>query len=307
MPQMSEAFHAPTYSWLSKGKHVREVTLLHDSVKRLERASREQLALENESQGTFDHLVMTSATLKSALGALSRAVDEELHSVRSDVEQLREEVKTSIARERSSAATATQAVLECQRVLTELGASRRAEGEFRATREQLEALRAEHEDLKKEVVTLREQVRAAEEEGASTSAQIDQHRQAIQTVADMVSQNSAADEETAARMTERIDQIEKSLAGGGSGAEQARRLEAAEAEVAKLKRVIQHVADMVSQNSAADEETAARMTERLDRLEFGSASEFGRMDAPSPSLVEPLDNSPSASREVSAIMSPDWL
>jgi hypothetical protein len=43
---------APTYAWVSKHERAsKEVAFLAESVRRLEQASREQLLLENESQG----------------------------------------------------------------------------------------------------------------------------------------------------------------------------------------------------------------------------------------------------------------
>lgn len=71
MPLASEAA-APTYSWLQRSSQLTEFALLKDAVKRLERAAREQLLLENESQGAFDTLAGEIGNLKEALAALSR-------------------------------------------------------------------------------------------------------------------------------------------------------------------------------------------------------------------------------------------
>ena len=88
MPLASDV-NAPTYSWIQRTSQLTEFALLKDSVKKLERASREQLLLENESQGAFDHLSGEISVVKEAVGALSRVVDGELSALRDELQELR--------------------------------------------------------------------------------------------------------------------------------------------------------------------------------------------------------------------------
>ena len=78
MPLASDYVNAPTYSWMQRSAQITEFQVLKDTVKKLERASREQLLLENESQGAFDHLAAEVVKLRDAVSTLSRVVDEEL-------------------------------------------------------------------------------------------------------------------------------------------------------------------------------------------------------------------------------------
>jgi chromosome segregation ATPase len=127
--------------------------MLKDSVKKLERASREQLLLENESQGAFDHLSGEVATLKEAVGALSQVVDGELKALRDELHALRDEVRGSVVAARKEADAAASAVADSQRsaqALVELSVTQlkesvgRIEGEVREARSQHLELSNQH-------------------------------------------------------------------------------------------------------------------------------------------------------------------
>jgi chromosome segregation ATPase len=76
---------------------ITEFQQLKDTVKKLERASREQLLLENESQGAFDHFAAEIGRLRDAVGALSKVVDDELSMVRNEVVACRQEMQSFYA------------------------------------------------------------------------------------------------------------------------------------------------------------------------------------------------------------------
>ena len=110
MPLASDYVNAPTYSWMQRSAQITEFQALKETVKRLERASREQLLLENESQGAFDHLAQEICSLREAVTALSRVVDDELKDVRTENERLRKELRVTIDEARSEAAAAAHSV-----------------------------------------------------------------------------------------------------------------------------------------------------------------------------------------------------
>ena len=89
--------HEPTYSWMQRQGQITEFQQLKDTVKKLERASREQLLLENESQGAFDHFAAEIGRLRDAVGALSKVVDDELSMVRNEVVACRQEMQSFYA------------------------------------------------------------------------------------------------------------------------------------------------------------------------------------------------------------------
>ena len=53
-----------TCSFINKAKHNHELVVLREAVKRLERTSREQLQLENQSQETFECLFTSNGEMK---------------------------------------------------------------------------------------------------------------------------------------------------------------------------------------------------------------------------------------------------
>lgn len=148
MPLASEA-KAPTYSWIQRTSQLTEFAMLKDSVKKLERASREQLLLENESQGAFDHLSAEVATLKDALGTLSQVVDGELASLRDDLKAIREEMRQTVLNARAEATQASETVAEASRsamALVELSVGQLKENLHRVEEDVREA-RNQHTDL----------------------------------------------------------------------------------------------------------------------------------------------------------------
>jgi chromosome segregation ATPase len=148
MPLASEA-KAPTYSWIQRTSQLTEFAMLKESVKKLERASREQLLLENESQGAFDHLSTEVSTLKEAIGTLSRVVDGEMAEMRKELQQIREEMRGCVTEARSEADTASQKVADATRsaqALVELSVQTVKENLHRVEQELREA-RASHSDL----------------------------------------------------------------------------------------------------------------------------------------------------------------
>ncbi|KOO30133.1 hypothetical protein Ctob_012091 [Chrysochromulina tobinii] len=82
---------------LPRQGQITEFQQLKDTVKKLERASREQLLLENESQGAFDHFAAEIGRLRDAVGALSKVVDDELSMVRNEVVACRQEMQSFYA------------------------------------------------------------------------------------------------------------------------------------------------------------------------------------------------------------------
>ena len=148
MPLASEA-KAPTYSWIQRTSQLTEFAILKESVKKLERASREQLLLENESQGAFDHLSTEVSTLKEAIGTLSRVVDGEMAEMRKELKLIREEMRGTVNDARSEADTAAQKVADASRsaqALVELSVQTVKENVNRVEQELREA-RAAHSDL----------------------------------------------------------------------------------------------------------------------------------------------------------------
>ena len=100
------------YSWMQRTAQITEFNLLKETVKRLERSSREQLLLENESQGAFDHVTAEVGRLKDAVSALSKVVDDELDALRGECLSLRQELQSVFGRSRKETHTAVAAVGE---------------------------------------------------------------------------------------------------------------------------------------------------------------------------------------------------
>ena len=83
---------APTEQSWARSAKLTEFAKLKDTVAKLERTSKEQLALEQETQNVFDFMKTEMARIKKSIAALSGVVDEELASLRHEVGSLREEV-----------------------------------------------------------------------------------------------------------------------------------------------------------------------------------------------------------------------
>ena len=97
---------------MQRTAQITEFNLLKETVKRLERSSREQLLLENESQGAFDHVTAEVGRLKDAVSALSKVVDDELDALRGECLSLRQELQSVFGRSRKETHTAVAAVGE---------------------------------------------------------------------------------------------------------------------------------------------------------------------------------------------------
>ena len=103
--------------------------------------------------------------------------------------------------------------------------------------------------------------RAVEANEASASGEIGKLKQAVQAVANMVSQNAEEDEKTAAALNARIDGIERRTASAQAAAVAAQETSGA------AQKAIQNVATLVTQNSEEDEKTAAELNARIDGIE----------------------------------------
>ena len=179
MPLASDV-NAPTYSWIQRTSQLTEFALLKDSVKKLERASREQLLLENESQGAFDHLSGEISVVKEAVGALSRVVDGELSALRDELQELRQEVRAAVQGARKEADAAAQAVADSQRAsaaLVEMGVTQlkenvgRLEGELSLARNQHLELSTLHAAKMVELAAATESVRVEAKKAAEALEQ----------------------------------------------------------------------------------------------------------------------------------------
>ena len=260
MPLISDAFQsAPSISWLNSTDLYR----------------RQELAL------------VRSGETRQAVVSLSKALDSELASLRGEMADLRDEVRKSLTRECSAAAFAcTSAVNEVQRTIVELTSVQKIEEELKTTKEQLRKLQIDHAEIQSrnaeleyEVKEASEAARAAAEAAESAAAtaaysaqQLQElkeeggrHATAIQHIASMVTANSAEDEVTAEKLNARIDTLMAKVAEQtGKLADQSAKSEATEGA---LKTAVQHVANMVTANSAEDEETAKKLNERIDAVE----------------------------------------
>ena len=158
-------------SWIQRTSQLTEFAVLKDSVKKLERSSREQLLLENETQGAFDHLSGEVASLKEAVGALSRVVDGELATLRSELQSMRAEVRGAVSAARKEAESAAQSASDSQNAsgaVVTLGVTQLKEGLGRLE-EQLHEARKEHLGLATEHAASAAQQQAATE-GVRTEA-----------------------------------------------------------------------------------------------------------------------------------------
>ena len=186
MPLASEA-KAPTYSWIQRSSQLTEFAMLKDSVKKLERASREQLLLENESQGAFDYLSGEVQTIKEAVGALSQVVDGELQTLRAELKELREEVKQSVRAARVEADAAAQTVADAQRsaqALVELSVTQLKENVGRIENELRDA-RGQHLELSSQYSSAVARLEAGTENVRAAT------QQRIDTIVERVAQNEA--------------------------------------------------------------------------------------------------------------------
>lgn len=305
MPLMHDAYHQPTYAWLNKAGKTREVAVLRDSIKRLERTAHEQLLLENESQDSFDFLHAQQEHCKRALSLLSRAVEQELQALRDELREMRQEARKTYDRESSAAAAATQAVAEAQKVLAELAASHRLEGELRQLRTEHAALQQSHDQLRDELGKPRDgassKATASGGGGAAADAPAAEvgasEEPPATTSSDAAAGGAAALKnewaELRAEMAAARDELASARRGEGAAAEssservgaleaalEASRAELTEAreEVERHRAAIQHIASLVTANSAEDEKTAAQLNERIDGAVGGVADARARQD-----------------------------
>ena len=269
MPLISDTWSEPTYSWLNKVANRRDVAVLRETVKRLERSNREQLVLESESQDTFNHLFAQAGSMKRAITAMSNAIDSELLALRTEVHELREESRRARDRESSSSAAATEAVASAQKVLVELASSHRLEAELRTTREELAQLRSDHAELMAKHSQLHELVAAhfgdgQAMDGAGTAGEAGE-------AGDQLSAPRQAPSSWRADVAARLGALEAAAASAESRKELEDAVRVVSTQVAdasdgleRNREAIQHIANMVSANSAEDEVTAAKLNERID-------------------------------------------
>lgn len=299
MPLISESWHEPTHasisgSWLNKAANRRDIALLRETVKRLERSSREQLMLESESQDTFNHLYAQAGSMKRAITAMSNAIDSELLALRTEVHELRDDLRRHRDRESSSAAAATEAVAEAQKVLVELASSHRIERELRTTRDELAQLKGDHTDLLNRHTQLHELVTgrlgdlATDGTGVEADGALSETREQLSTLRrehdalrrkhDTWREDAAAQLAALHAAAEAASATSRDLV---EGALEGTRAELAEASggLARNREAIQHIADMVTANSAEDEATAARLNARIDEAANGFERGRSGLDA----------------------------
>jgi exonuclease VII large subunit len=97
IPLLTDGLAGPTESWLHRSARLTEFESIKTCVRRLERTSREQLVLENETQHVFETMHADISRIKQSIGVLSHAVDEELVVVRKECGDLKEQAR-SVAR-----------------------------------------------------------------------------------------------------------------------------------------------------------------------------------------------------------------
>ena len=95
----------PTQQSWQRSAKLTEFARLKDSVQRLEKSSREQLALENETQNVFDFMKTELSRVKKSIGALSGVVDEELGALLHECASLREEMGRVVELNKNSGAS----------------------------------------------------------------------------------------------------------------------------------------------------------------------------------------------------------
>ena len=197
MPLASDYVNAPTYSWMQRSAQITEFQVLKDTVKKLERASREQLLLENESQGAFDHLAAEVVKLRDAVSTLSRVVDEELLELRNDNERLRKEVREVSEAGKREAIASAEAVAAERRHATEIVALgvEQLQGSMAKADEELRVLR-EHRVAQSQELTRLE---------TKSAAEVSLARQAAQQQAEALSERLGAAEAVGSAIKEELD------------------------------------------------------------------------------------------------------
>lgn len=111
----SSSFAAPTEQSWARSAKLTEFTRLKETVQRLEASSKEQLALENETQNVFDFMKTELGRIKKSIGALSSVVDEELAALRHECSSLREELTRVVDLTKTQGASTLSLISESQR------------------------------------------------------------------------------------------------------------------------------------------------------------------------------------------------
>jgi polyhydroxyalkanoate synthesis regulator phasin len=95
----------------------------------------------------------------------------------------------------------------------------------------------------------------------SQGAELGKVKQAIQAVADLVAQNAEEDAATEAKLTARIEAMERRTASAQASGT------AAQETSGVAQKAIQHVTTLVTENAEAHERTAGELNARIDSLE----------------------------------------
>lgn len=111
----SSSFAAPTEQSWARSAKLTEFARLKETVQRLETSSREQLALENETQNVFDYMKTELGRIKKSIGALSGVVDEELAALRHECSSLREELTRVVDLNKTQGASTLSLITESRK------------------------------------------------------------------------------------------------------------------------------------------------------------------------------------------------
>ena len=111
----SSSFAAPTEQSWTRSAKLTEFARLKETVQRLETSSREQLALENETQNVFEYMKTELGRIKKSIGALSGVVDEELAALRHECTSLREELTRVVDLTKTQGASTLSLITEARK------------------------------------------------------------------------------------------------------------------------------------------------------------------------------------------------
>ena len=161
---------APTEQSWARSAKLTEFARLKDTVIRMEKSSREQLALETETQHVFDFMRAEIGRIKQSIAALSGVVDDELGSLRSDVGVLREEVRRLIESARAEHSSTASLLAESR--ARETRNAECVQQSFAQAREQVAQLERHFSDSKAELLEASGSQAAAVSELRSNLAEV---------------------------------------------------------------------------------------------------------------------------------------